>query len=130
MRIPDLGWLSLSPLLAALLGCAASSEKVDTVEELLAAAGFKIFYAQSPREQANLDAIPQRQLVSHRVKDTVTYLYADNERCDCVYVGDQAAQDRLRRLAAEKTQADWQIEASEIRLDWTMNPAVWRGMYP
>ncbi|WP_367027054.1 hypothetical protein ABZN20_05615 [Methylococcus sp. ANG] len=118
------------PLLAALLGCAASNEKVETVEELLAAAGFKIFYAQSSQEQANLDAIPQRQLVSHRVKDTLTYLYADNEQCDCVYVGDQAAQDRLRQLAAEKMQADWQVEASELRLDWTMNPAVWGGMYP
>ena len=31
-----------------------------------------------------------------------------------------------------KTQAgmDWQVEASELRLDGTMNPAVWRGMYP
>ncbi|MDD2768280.1 MAG: hypothetical protein PHT19_06075 [Methylococcus sp.] len=120
----------LLPTFLILAGCAGSEEKVETIEQLLAASGFQIFYAQTPQQQTNLKAIPQRQLVSHQVDKKLTYLYADADHCDCVYVGDQAAQNRLRQLAAEKTQVDWQVEAAELRLNWTMNPAVWGGMYP
>jgi hypothetical protein len=108
-----------------LAGCAGREEKVESVEELLSASGFTTFYAQNPQQQANLEKIPQRQLVAHRTGKAVTYLYADDELCDCVYVGDQQAEDRLKQLAARKVQADKRLMASELKLDMTENPQMW-----
>jgi len=112
-------------VLFLLAGCAGKEEKVESVEELLSASGFTIFYAQNPQQQANLEKIPQRQLVAHRTDKAVTYLYADDELCDCVYVGDQQAEDRLKQLAARKVQADKRLMASELKLDMTENPQMW-----
>jgi hypothetical protein len=112
-------------VLFLLAGCTAKEERVESVEELLSASGFTIFYAQNPQQQANLEKIPQRQLVAHWTDKAVTYLYADDELCDCVYVGDQQAEDRLKQLAARKVQADKRLMASELKLDMTENPQMW-----
>ncbi|MDD2770034.1 MAG: hypothetical protein PHT19_14995 [Methylococcus sp.] len=89
-------------------GCATLEEKVQDTEQLLAAAGFKINYAQTAEQQANVKGMTQQKLVAHPKDDKVMYVYADASICQCVYVGDSDAYARFQKLAVEKQIADEQ----------------------
>ncbi len=83
-----------------LLGCSATSpkEKAFDMEELLVSAGFTYKVADTDKKIEKLKSMSQRKLLRHARQDKVTYLYADFESCKCVYMGDEAAYQRLRRL--------------------------------
>ena len=89
----------------------------ETTEQLLAAAGFKIYYPRDAQEQANLKNIPQHQLVSMRGAVKPTYLYADADdgECDCVYVGGDDQLKEYRRLNGIKRGADGAVLSAEMR---------------
>jgi len=107
-------------LLLGLIGCAAMQEH-DTLqnERSLAAAGFQMRLADTPKKLAQLQALPQRKLIP-REKDGQTYfMYADAEDCKCLYVGTDRAYQSYERLATEEriqqerveAAADWDLEA-------------------
>jgi hypothetical protein len=87
-----------------LLGCATTSpkEKAFDAEKLLVSAGFTYKVADTAEKLEKLKSLPQRKLLRHSRQDKVTYLYADVVACKCVYVGDEAAFQRLRHLAHEE----------------------------
>jgi hypothetical protein len=84
-----------------LLGCATTSpkEKAFDAENQLVSAGFTYKVANTAEKLEKLKSLPQRKLLRHARQDKVTYLYADEVDCKCVYMGDEAAYQRLRRLA-------------------------------
>ena len=84
-----------------LLGCAITSqkEKAFDAENLLVSAGFTFKVADTAEKLEKLNKLPQRKLLRNARQDKVTYLYADEVDCKCVYMGDEAAYQRLRRLA-------------------------------
>ncbi|CAI8854698.1 MULTISPECIES: hypothetical protein [Methylococcus] len=122
MMLRKLGSLGLAAGLAA---CASLEEKVQDTEQLLAAAGFKINYAQTAEQQANVKGMTQYKLVAHPKGDKVMYIYADANICQCIYVGDADAYARFQKLAVEKEIADEQRQAAETNLDATMNWGMW-----
>ncbi|UZR30159.1 hypothetical protein [Methylococcus mesophilus] len=122
MTLRRLGILWLASQVAA---CASLEEKVQDTEQLLAAAGFKINYAQTAEQQANVKGMTQQKLVAHPKGDKVMYVYADANICQCVYVGDADAYARFQKLAVEKEIADEQRQAAETNLDATMNWGMW-----
>ena len=82
-------------LAAALGGCAAierqeaaigQQEAADT-GKLLAAAGFRLIPADSAERQHDLATLPPRRIVTHRRGARTVYVYADPQRCRCLYVG-------------------------------------------
>lgn len=83
-----------------LLGCATTSpkEKDFGAEELLVSADFTYKVADTAEKLAKLNRLPQRKLLRHVRQGKVTYLYVDVAYCNCVYIGDEAALERLRRL--------------------------------
>ena len=83
-----------------LLGCATTSpkEKAFDAENLLVSAGFTYKVADTAEKLEKLKSLPQRKLLRHERQDKVTYLYADVVACKCVYMGDEAAYQSLRRL--------------------------------
>lgn len=92
-------WSGLTTMVAvlvlALAGCAVvkevqKSEASDT-EQLLAAAGFKVRPADTPKKMAHLQTLTQRKLITHQRGGKVYYVYADALNCKCLYVGNQAA---------------------------------------
>lgn len=87
-----------------LLGCATTStkEKAFDAEKLLVSAGFTYKVADTAEKLEKLKSLPQRKLLRHLRQDKVTYLYADVVACKCVYMGDEAAFQRLRHLAYEE----------------------------
>jgi hypothetical protein len=122
MRHRTLGILWIASQVAA---CASLEEKVQDTQQLLAAAGFKINYAQTAEQQANIKGMTQHKLVVHPKGDKVLYVYADASICQCVYVGDADAYARFQKLAVEKEIAEDERQAAEINLDATMSGGMW-----
>ena len=94
-------------LLVPVIGCAAiQSNKTQTQEQLLSAAGFIMVPATTQAELENLNTLtPHKVLFS--VKDNKPlYWYADPTECRCVYTGDQEAYQRYEKLLTESQIAD------------------------
>ncbi len=83
-----------------LLSCATTSPKQKdfSAEELLVSADFTYKVADTAEKLAKLNRLPQRKLLRHIRQGKVTYLYVDVAYCNCVYIGDEAALQRLRHL--------------------------------
>jgi len=102
--------------LVTLASCASWGKGgTETTEQLLAAAGFRLYYPRDAQEQVNLKNIPQRQVVSMRGAAKPTYLFADDGECDCVYVGGDDQLKEYRRLNGIKRGADGAVLSAEMR---------------
>lgn len=100
--------------LVPIMGCAAiQSNKTQTQEQLLSAAGFVMVPATTQAELENLNTLtPHKVLFS--VKDNKPlYWYADPTECRCVYTGDQAAYQRYEKLLTESQIAN-EVEDAAI----------------
>ena len=106
-----------------LAGCAAieKQDAIDT-ERLLAAAGFKMQFADTAEQTDQLKNTAQRTLVPKRRGDNVYYIYADALACHCLYVGNEQAYQRYQQLALKKQIANQEVMAAEMNednaLDW------------
>ena len=70
-------------------------------ETNLSIAGFVVHRADTPDLQAKLDLLPPHQVLQRVHGETIRYVYADPDVCDCLYVGTQHAYDlyQKQRLA-------------------------------
>jgi hypothetical protein len=127
-------WLPTLTLIAA-IGLAASGctyfrkQEADDTESTLAAAGFRMKPADTPKREAGLAQFPVRKLVSRLRDGRVTYFYADPDFCKCLYYGDQQQYGRYRQLAIQKQIAQEQMDAAEMNenaaMDWGMWGPFW-----
>jgi hypothetical protein len=102
----------------ALAACQAiENEEAQDTEQLLAAAGFHMKEATTPEQLANLQAMTQRQIVTHHQDGQLRYVYADAKDCKCVYVGNERNYDEYQKLLVKKEIAQENLDAS---LDWDM----------
>src|SRR5262245_31933611 len=123
-------WLS-TLMLTVTFGLVASGctyfrrEDADHTESTLAAAGFQMRPADTPKREAGLAKFPVRKIVS-RVRDgQVTYFYADPDFCKCLYFGNQAQYSRFKQLAIQQQIAQDQIDAAEMNEDAAMDWGMW-----
>jgi hypothetical protein len=94
------------PKPAALSSVAASAKKTDAAQTaaLLTQANFVKKLADTPARQANLQALPQNQLLMRQANNGATvYVYADAAACQCLFVGDQAAHQQYQALRAQRS---------------------------
>ena len=124
-RVWQIGAMMGMVLVLALAGCAVvkevqKSEASDT-EQLLAAAGFKVRPADTPKKMAHLQTLTQRQLITHQRGGKVYYVYADALNCKCLYVGNQAAYQRFQELQVERQIAAQQRMAAEMNMEANMD---------
>jgi hypothetical protein len=106
--------------------CAAiRSSEAEQVDNLLAAAGFKMLPADTPEKEKMLNSLPPLKL-QYRVKyGNPLYFYADPYNCKCVYTGDQAAYDRYARLAQESAIAEEEQQAALMNEEAAMEMNSW-----
>jgi hypothetical protein len=64
--------------------------------------GFQMKEANTPQKMARLQGIPSRIFVPHRKNGQLYYVYADPDYCKCAFVGNQAAMQAYRDLAARR----------------------------
>jgi hypothetical protein len=87
----------------AFLGaCAGSPSVIDSNEDFLAGAGFRVLGANSPAYAAAQQQLPPHKFVHHVVQGIETYYYFDPTVCGCLYYGSQQNWDAYRQEMAEK----------------------------
>ena len=75
-------------LAGGLSGCTYfRKEDADKTEATLAAAGFRMKPADTPKREASLAQFPVRKVVSRSHDGKVVYFYADPDFCKCLYTG-------------------------------------------
>jgi hypothetical protein len=110
-------------LALASVGCIKSPDQkaIDT-ERLLAASGFKMRLADTPEKLTQIQELTQRQILAHRSKGKLLYVYVDAEHCQCVYAGSAEAYQRYQNLALQKKlAAEDQLNADRNQpreMDW------------
>lgn len=105
---------------AALAGCQTmgSQEK----ESQLSAAGFMRLQADTPQKQANIQTVPQNQMIITTRKKGNVYIYADYAGCGCAYVGNEQAFQQYQAIRAANNIAQMQETTAmlnaEAAADW------------
>jgi hypothetical protein len=94
------------------LGALVANQMQQTViirhENNLSIAGFVEFRADTPDLQTKLDLLPHYQVLQRVNGETIRYVYADPDVCDCFYVGSQQAYDVYRKQRLARHLADSQ----------------------
>jgi len=67
----------------------------------LSSAGFRVQVANDPAGQKALRALPAHRFVVTGVGEAVRYFYAEPEHCVCIFVGNQQAYDRYRKILSQ-----------------------------
>ena len=118
--------IALFALMTLLASCAAiENQNAMDKERLLAASGFKMKLADTPKKMAALEGLPQRKLVPQNHDGKVYYYYADATSCKCLYVGTEESYQKFEKLAAEKKMAQDYRWAAEANMDASMNFGMW-----
>lgn len=110
----------------AVPGCTYFRKKeADQTEATLAAAGFQVKPADTPKRLASLAQFPVRKLTSRIRDDQLTYFYADPDFCKCLYYGNAQSYSRYRQLAIQQQIAQERVEAAEMNEDAAMDWGMW-----
>jgi hypothetical protein len=124
------GWIPTLAIAAALYACAALREReIQTIEEMLAAAGFTMKPADTPEKMANLRSLPPHELIVQHRDGQTYYVYADPDVCRCVWLGDQQQYASFQQLRLQKQIADEQLLAAQIYRDAALRWDFW-GRWP
>ena len=83
-------------------------------EDALAAAGFVVKPANTAEREQMLQRLPPNKFVQRPKNGMVDYVYADPVVCNCLYVGDQSAYDRLKDPEREQHLADEQQMTAQM----------------
>lgn len=75
-------------------------------ESNLSIAGFVEHRADTPDLQTKLDLLPPHQMLQRVHGETIRYVYADPDVCDCFYVGSQQAYDLYQKQRLARHLAD------------------------
>jgi len=104
----------------SVVGCAAgpgATSQPSSMPEMLQAAGFKPYTADTPQRLAYLKSCPKDVLVTHERRSQVCYAFTD-AATNTVYLGDAAAYSRLQdALDAQQKKIETQMQES--------NPEFW-----
>lgn len=106
-------------LVLALAGCAVqqaggTGQNIQNTESLLAAAGFRVHPADTPKRITALQALPPQQLVLITRKGRQAWVYADPVFCNCLYVGGTQAYQAFEGLNARQRIAETQLQAAQL----------------
>jgi len=107
-------------------GCAAveRSEAAKT-EDLLAAAGFHQFPANTPERVNALKTMKPRTITTVTKAGKTYWVYPDPTNCNCLYAGTEANFQEYKRLALQKQIADENLAAAEAAQDAAMDYSIW-----
>lgn len=114
----------LAAMAVGLGACASMQGRVQSKEDLLAAAGFDVLPAATAQREAELKSLPANRFVTRAKDDHVEYLYADPLVCNCLYTGDQQAFNTYKREIFQRHLADQQQLTAEM---YQEPPRWWYG---
>jgi hypothetical protein len=95
---------AVAVLLCCASGLASAQTPAPTPPSLeknsfyLTSAGFHAQFANDPAGQKAMRALPAHQFVAKGTGQELRYLYAEPQRCACIFVGTQQALDNYREI--------------------------------
>lgn len=98
-------------------------------EELLAAAGFQAVPANTPERAAQLGSLDPHRLIAQPNGATFTYVYADPQGCQCLYMGDSQDVQAFEQLTSKERIAHEYANAAAARDTAAFDWDLW-GPYP
>ena len=115
-------------LAIGLTGCGMlQGPEIQSTEDRLGAAGFRIKPADTPARQQALASMPSLKMMQ-RIKDgQVIFTYADPYRCKCLYVGNDANYQEYKRLGRDQQDAEDNLSAAIATEDTDMEWSLWGG---
>lgn len=108
-----------------LVGCETAQQRVENKEDALAAAGFMVKPANTPEREQMLHRLPPNHFVQRAKGGVVDYVYADPLVCNCLYVGDQNAYNKLKEHEREQHLADEAQMTADTYSDAQWNWGAW-----
>ncbi|HLH76793.1 MAG TPA: hypothetical protein VKV28_08325 [Candidatus Binataceae bacterium] len=113
--------LPICMLVACSLFEESPQQKADQLDTMLAAAGFHMIPADTPKKESLLQSLPPLKLRYYKGRDGSTrYWVADPYACMCVYKGDEAAYQRYENLLVQQQLAAEQRQTAELNQDAAM----------
>jgi hypothetical protein len=110
--LTSLKMLSAIALLALAAGCA----NIQSKENSLVAAGFKVVVPKTAAQQQKLKALPADKVTMVQ-KNGKTYYVFPNAAHNQAYVGGPKQYQAYRQLRLQKQMADEKVEAAEMNLE-------------
>ena len=110
-------------------GCGTSHRKAMETERMLAAAGFQMRVNDSVPEAQNMKDLPQREIFPEQYQGKNYFVYADDEYCQCIYVGTEEAYQRFSRMAVESKLAHQRLSASRAQANAALHWGAWGPFY-
>jgi len=106
--------LSILAFCLSMSSCAmVQKSNVQQTENLLTAAGFKMYAADTPEKLAHLQTKPQHEMIMHEKNGKIFYTYADAEYSKTMYVGDVKAYQKYQKMRFEKNLAAQKAQTAE-----------------
>jgi hypothetical protein len=109
----------------AIAVAACTTDSITNKEDSLAAAGFTIRPANTPKREAMLRSLPANKFLKSVHGNNVTYVYADPVVCGCLYVGSQKAYGNYQAVALQEKIANRRLIAAEFYQDASWNWGEW-----
>ena len=119
-----------------------AQQKAEKIDPMLAAAGFRELYADTPAKAQSLDALPPLTVKYYtNKKGQRQYWFADPYNCKCLYLGDDGAYGRYENLKLQQQIAHEQEQAAQENLEaaqdmemdgmgpWGFTPGVGFGIW-
>jgi hypothetical protein len=117
---------AVTGLMLGVIGCASQQQQVSQKEDLLAAAGFQVRVADTPKRLAAMRSLPPNKFVTRVVSGSPIYQYADPLVCKCVYFGTQQNWDAYRQeMFAQRIANENQMTAMMNQEAWDLGPWGW-----
>lgn len=110
----------------ALSGCAEfQQQKYQDKIKLLEEAGFKRIPANTPMKLEKLKELDQNRLTMMESEEGSYYVYADAEKCKCVYAGTYKNFERYQELSRSLQKEEWERRASRTKEDSIQDWQLW-----
>ena len=119
-----LAFLGLSGLL--LSGCVTA---VKQKENMLAAAGFQMRFADTPDQIASMKRLPPHKFTVQNQNGQPVYLYADPTVCGCIYYGSQTAFGTYQQMMFQQRLADQQQMTQMMAQQMAFDYGPWGGPF-
>jgi hypothetical protein len=110
--LTSLKMLSAISLLALAAGCA----NIQSKENMLVAAGFKVITPKTAAQEQRLKALPPGKVTSVQRSGKTYYVFPDAAN-NQAYVGGPKQYQAYRQLRLQKQMADEKVEAAEMNLE-------------
>ncbi|HKD69968.1 MAG TPA: hypothetical protein VKB84_24225 [Candidatus Binataceae bacterium] len=121
-------------MVVSVAACASFQEtpaqKAQRIDPVLAAAGFHMVAADSPKKQEVFTSLPPLKMHYYMAKDgKPRYWFADPYECNCVYVGDEKAYQHYQNLRIQQKLVREEEQTAELNQDAAMQMNMYDPMF-